>query len=58
MQYSIIKESDVEAIAKLCMDCYNNHADGCWPYTKACRRIRQMVTVKNTLCHRVLQGIR
>ena len=58
MQYSIIKESDVEAIAKLCMDCYNNHADGCRPYEKACRRIRQMVTIENTLCHRVLQGIR
>ena len=45
MQYRIMKESGVEAIAKLCMDCYNNHADGCRPYEKACRRIRQMVTI-------------
>ncbi|MGN0972097.1 MAG: GNAT family N-acetyltransferase [Aristaeellaceae bacterium] len=50
MRYSVMKEADVEAVARLYMDYYNNHEDGCWQYEKACKRIRQMVTIEDSLC--------
>lgn len=50
MHYTVITESDVEEIAKLYMDYYNNHEDGCWKYEKACKRIHQMVTIEDSLC--------
>lgn len=50
MYYYVMNESDVEEIARLYMDYYNNHEDGCWQYEKACRRIHQMVTIEDSLC--------
>ena len=50
MKYSTIKKSDVEKVAKLYMDYYNQHSGGCWTYEKACKRIRQMVTMEDSLC--------
>lgn len=42
--------ADVDRIARLYMDYYNQHEDGCWTREKACRRIRQIVTVEDSLC--------
>ena len=50
MKYLLMNESDVEEIARLYMDYYNNHEDGCWKFEKACKRIRQMVTIEDSLC--------
>ena len=46
MHYSVMTPSDVERIATLYMDYYNSCEGGCWQYEKACRRIRQMVTIQ------------
>ena len=32
MTYSIMTEADIDQIAKLYMDYYNNHEDGCWTH--------------------------
>lgn len=37
-------------ITRLYTDYYNQHEDGCWTHEKACRRIRQIVTVEDSLC--------
>lgn len=50
MNYAVMTEADVEFIAKKYMDYYNGHEDGCWTLEKACKRIRQMVTVEDSLC--------
>ncbi|MGN0427757.1 MAG: hypothetical protein ACI4F0_08150, partial [Agathobacter sp.] len=50
MNYCIMNESDVEEIAKLYMDYYNNNEDGCWKYEKAYKRVHQMVTIEDSLC--------
>lgn len=50
MHYETMTEAHVDEIAKLYMDYYNNHADGCWTYEKAYRRIHQMLTIENSLC--------
>lgn len=49
MNYETITEAHVDEIAKLYMDYYNNHTDGCWTYEKAYRRIHQMLTIENSL---------
>lgn len=49
MKYLVMNESDVEEIAKLYMDYYNNNEDGCWKYEKAYKRIHQMVTIEDSL---------
>ena len=46
MHYSVMTPSDVERIAALYMDYHNSCEDGCWQHEKACRRIRQMVTIQ------------
>lgn len=32
------------------MNHYNQHSGGCWTYEKAYKRIRQMVTMEDSLC--------
>ena len=39
MTYSIMTEADIDYIATLYMDYYNNHEDGCWTHEKAYKRI-------------------
>ena len=48
--YEKMTAADVDRIARLYMDYYNQHEDGCWTHEKACRRIRQIVTVEDSLC--------
>lgn len=48
--YSRMTETEVEQIAKLYMDYYNHHEDGCWTYEKAYKRIHQIVTMEDSLC--------
>ena len=50
MTYSVMTETAVEQIAKLYMDYYNHHEDGCWTYEKAYKRIHQIVTMEDSLC--------
>ena len=50
MTYSIMTEADIDQIAALYMDYYNNHEDGCWTHEKAYKRIHQMVTIEDSLC--------
>ena len=50
MIYEKMTAADVDRIARLYMDYYNQHEDGCWTHEKACRRIRQIVTVEDSLC--------
>ena len=50
MIYEKMTAADVDRIARLYMDYYNQHEDGCWTREKACRRIRQIVTVEDSLC--------
>ena len=50
MIYEKMTAADVDRIARLYMDYYNRHEDGCWTHEKACRRIRQIVTVEDSLC--------
>ena len=50
MTYSIMTEADIDQIATLYMDYYNNHEDGCWTHEKAYKRIHQMVTIEDSLC--------
>lgn len=50
MKYCRMNETDVEEIARLYMDYYNNHEGGCWSYEKAYKRIHQMVTIEDSLC--------
>ena len=49
MTYSIMTEADIDYIATLYMDYYNNHEDGCWTHEKAYKRIHQMVTIEDSL---------
>ena len=46
MIYEKMTAADVDRIARLYTDYYNQHEDGCWTHEKACRRIRQIVTVE------------
>lgn len=39
MNYAVMTEADTGRIAKLYMDYYNGHEDGCWQYEKAYKRI-------------------
>lgn len=50
MTYSVMTETEVEQIAKLYMDYYNHHENGCWTYEKAYKRIHQMITIEDSLC--------
>ena len=50
MTYKIMTEADVGRIARLYMDYYNSHEDGCWTFEKARKRIHQMVTIEDSLC--------
>ena len=50
MNYYVMNETDVEKVARLYMDYYNNSEDGCWKYEKAYKRIHQMVTIEDSLC--------
>lgn len=50
MNYAVMTEADTGRIAKLYMDYYNGHEDGCWQYEKAYKRIHQMVTIEDSLC--------
>ena len=50
MIYEKMTAADVDRIARLYTDYYNQHEDGCWTHEKACRRIRQIVTVEDSLC--------
>ncbi|MDO5001557.1 MAG: GNAT family N-acetyltransferase [Eubacteriales bacterium] len=50
MTYTVMREPDVAEIARLYMDYYNGCEGGCWTLGKACRRIRQMVTIEDSLC--------
>lgn len=43
-------EADIEQIATLYMNYYNNYEGGCWTYEKAYKRIHQMVTIEDSLC--------
>lgn len=48
--YSVMTEKDIEQIAKLYMDYYNNHEHGCWTFEKAYKRIHQIATIEDSLC--------
>ena len=50
MNYTPITEENVEKVATLYMNHYNQHSGGCWTYEKAYKRIRQMVTMEDSLC--------
>ena len=50
MNYTPITEENVEKAATLYMNHYNQHSGGCWTYEKAYKRIRQMVTMEDSLC--------
>ena len=41
MEYAVMAEQDVPAIAKAYMEYYNLHENGCWQYKKAYKRIHQ-----------------
>ena len=48
MIYEKMTAADVDRIARLYTDYYNQHEDGCWTHEKACRRIRQIDQVAIT----------
>ena len=50
MNYTPITEENVEKVATLYMNHYNQHSGGCWTYEKAYKRIHQMVTMEDSLC--------
>ena len=50
MNYTPITEKNIEKVATLYMNHYNQHSGGCWTYEKAYKRIRQMVTMEDSLC--------
>lgn len=50
MNYTLITEENVEKVATLYMNHYNQHSGGCWTYEKAYKRIHQMVTMEDSLC--------
>lgn len=50
MNYTPITEENIEKVATLYMNHYNQHSGGCWTYEKAYRRIHQMVTMEDSLC--------
>lgn len=50
MNYTPITEENIEKAATLYMNHYNQHSGGCWTYEKAYKRIRQMVTMEDSLC--------
>lgn len=43
MNYTPITEENIEKVAMLYMNHYNQHSGGCWTYEKAYKRIHQMV---------------
>ena len=49
-KYTPITEDNIEKAAMLYMNHYNQHSGGCWTYEKAYKRIRQMVTMEDSLC--------
>ena len=49
MNYTTMTEADIEQIATLYMNYYNNYEGGCWTYEKAYKRIHQMVTIEDSL---------
>ncbi len=50
MNYTPITEENIEKVAMLYMNHYNQHSGGCWTYEKAYKRIHQMVTMEDSLC--------
>lgn len=50
MNYTPITEENIEKVATLYMNHYNQHSGGCWTYEKAYKRIHQMVTMEDSLC--------
>ena len=50
MHYSVMTEADVKTIAGLYLDYYNTNENGCWTFDKANKRIRQIVTIEDSLC--------
>lgn len=50
MNYSVMTEADIESIARLYMDYYNRHENGCWTYEKAHKRIHQIFAIEDSLC--------
>lgn len=50
MNYTPITEENIEKVVTLYMNHYNQHSGGCWTYEKAYKRIRQMVTMEDSLC--------
>ena len=50
MEYAVMTEQDVPAIARAYMEYYNLHENGCWQYEKAYKRIHQIVTIEDALC--------
>lgn len=50
MNCTPITEENIEKVAMLYMNHYNQHSGGCWTYEKAYKRIHQMVTMEDSLC--------
>lgn len=50
MNYTPITEENIEKVATLYMNHYNQHSGGCWTYEKAYKRIHQMVMMEDSLC--------
>lgn len=50
MRYSQMTAADTETAARLYIEYYNENEDCCWAFEKAYARIRQMLTIKGSLC--------
>ena len=48
MNYTPITEENIEKVATLYMNHYNQHSGGCWTYEKAYKRIDRKSTRLNS----------
>ncbi len=48
MQIEVMDIKDIDLVAPLYIEYYNNHEDGCWTEETAKRRIRQVLTIEGS----------
>lgn len=50
LEYKKLTIEDINSIAQICINYYNNIENGCWTKEKACKRISQLITISDSMC--------
>ncbi len=50
LEYKKLTIEDINSIAQIYINYYNNIENGCWTKEKACKRISQLITISDSMC--------